>query len=303
VEPSGALNEVVLTKHRFDAFQGTPLDLYLRNNGVRTVVITGVVTSGCVESTVRHAFFLDYHVVVPRDAVHESNSERHDTGLKSIGNSFATIVDVNTLVNAWRSTGSSAKSDHSTYHRTKRPNTSLIVMDMLDGEVHDDDVVAKRVIRLLNGARAANIPILHVRSINDPVARGIWDGTRTTPAWYEAASPKEGEMIIDKRRRSAFADTRLSLLLRTNEVGQVLVAGRLANGSLQATCLAGLDADYDVTVISDAIDAGEPAERWRPFLENAGAAVTSVDEVIRNWELKAAPPLDPYLSKGAAQRS
>ena len=60
VAPAGTPNEVVLTKHRFDAFQGTPLDLYLRSNGIRNVIVTGVVTSGCVESTVRDAFFLDY---------------------------------------------------------------------------------------------------------------------------------------------------------------------------------------------------------------------------------------------------
>ena len=49
VAPAGTPNEVVLTKHRFDAFQGTPLDLYLRSNGIRNVIVTGVVTSGCVD--------------------------------------------------------------------------------------------------------------------------------------------------------------------------------------------------------------------------------------------------------------
>src|SRR5712692_776288 len=49
VRPYGGGNEVVLTKHCFSPFWGTAIDLYLRSNGIETVVVTGVVTSGCVE--------------------------------------------------------------------------------------------------------------------------------------------------------------------------------------------------------------------------------------------------------------
>ena len=37
-------------KHRSSAFVGTALDLILRSNGIRTVVVCGVITQGCVES-------------------------------------------------------------------------------------------------------------------------------------------------------------------------------------------------------------------------------------------------------------
>jgi hypothetical protein len=65
-------------------------------------------------------------------------------------------------------------------------------------------------------------------------------------------------MRIGKMRRSAFADTRLGLLLRTNDVRHVTVAGADAvHGSLAATIFDALDADYAVTIAVDSCsDAG-----------------------------------------------
>src|SRR6202035_4709607 len=48
-------DEIVVTKHRVSAFAGTDLDLMLRANGIETLVLTGIATSGVVLSTLRHA--------------------------------------------------------------------------------------------------------------------------------------------------------------------------------------------------------------------------------------------------------
>src|SRR5690606_21309431 len=79
-----APNEVVVTKHRFSVFWGTDADLYLRANGIRTLVFAGVVTSGCVESSLRDAFFRDYYVVAASDCVTEASPERHGAALHKI---------------------------------------------------------------------------------------------------------------------------------------------------------------------------------------------------------------------------
>src|ERR1700678_4431175 len=47
--------EIVVTKHRVSAFAGTDLDLILRANGIETLILTGIITSGVVLSTLRHA--------------------------------------------------------------------------------------------------------------------------------------------------------------------------------------------------------------------------------------------------------
>jgi ureidoacrylate peracid hydrolase len=57
-----------VVKHKYDAFHNTDLDSALRNIGKDTVIITGVATEICCESTARAAFFRDYKVVFVRDA-------------------------------------------------------------------------------------------------------------------------------------------------------------------------------------------------------------------------------------------
>src|SRR3954467_8860914 len=54
--PDGSEREAVVTKHRFSAFWGSDVDLLLRSNGIRTVVMTGISTEICVESNARDAF-------------------------------------------------------------------------------------------------------------------------------------------------------------------------------------------------------------------------------------------------------
>nr|AEX65051.1 hypothetical protein [Rhodococcus sp. Mel] len=57
-----------VVKHKYDAFHETDLDRALRNLGCDTVIIVGVATEICCESTARAAFFNDYNVVFVRDA-------------------------------------------------------------------------------------------------------------------------------------------------------------------------------------------------------------------------------------------
>jgi nicotinamidase-related amidase len=66
VAPRG--DEIVLTKTCGGVFNGTRLDYVLRNLGIRTLVIAGVVTSGCVELAVRDASDRGFAVVVVDDA-------------------------------------------------------------------------------------------------------------------------------------------------------------------------------------------------------------------------------------------
>ncbi len=75
-------DEPVVRKHRSDAFIGTDLDLILRSNGVQTVVAAGVVTNGCVESSIRHAAFLDYYTAVAADACASTSKRMHDLAIE-----------------------------------------------------------------------------------------------------------------------------------------------------------------------------------------------------------------------------
>jgi ureidoacrylate peracid hydrolase len=59
--------DIVVAKHRFDAFYATELDLILRGRGVDTVIITGTSTSIGTQTTARGAVVRDYYVIYPSD--------------------------------------------------------------------------------------------------------------------------------------------------------------------------------------------------------------------------------------------
>ncbi|HEX3732060.1 MAG TPA: isochorismatase family cysteine hydrolase [Mycobacteriales bacterium] len=57
-------HEHVVTKTRVSALSATTLDIYLRDRGIDTLILTGITTSGVVLSTLREAADLDYRLLV-----------------------------------------------------------------------------------------------------------------------------------------------------------------------------------------------------------------------------------------------
>ena len=97
----GRAGEFILDKHRYSAFIGTRLDQLLRSNGVQTIVVCGVATTGCVESTIRDGFMLDYYVVIARDACGDYEAARHTNALNKLDLSFGTVVSVADIEQRW----------------------------------------------------------------------------------------------------------------------------------------------------------------------------------------------------------
>jgi len=104
LKPDGP-REVLLDKHRYSAFIGTRLDQLLRSQGIRTVVVCGVATSGCVESTVRDGFMLDHYVVLAGDACADYEPARHGAAISKMSLSFGTVVSVDELAARWSAIG------------------------------------------------------------------------------------------------------------------------------------------------------------------------------------------------------
>ena len=101
IRPIDSPREVVVTKFRYSSFAGSDLDLILRSNGIRTVVVTGVATSACVESTARDAFSADYYLVVISDACADYDAQRHQASLHIMGKSYGSVVQAEDVVNIW----------------------------------------------------------------------------------------------------------------------------------------------------------------------------------------------------------
>jgi len=71
------VDDIIVIKRRVGALLGTDLDMILRANGIKTLVLTGIATSGVVLSTLRHAADADYEIVVVRDCCSDRDDEVH----------------------------------------------------------------------------------------------------------------------------------------------------------------------------------------------------------------------------------
>jgi len=92
----------VISKHRYDAFFGTPLDTILRNirgiGQVDTLIIVGTVTNICCESTARSAFMRDLKVVFLSDANAGLDDQSHNATLAIIGRVFGRVMTADQLI-------------------------------------------------------------------------------------------------------------------------------------------------------------------------------------------------------------
>jgi len=92
--------DLIVKKYRSSGFWGTNLDLLLRSNGIKSVVVTGCTTEGCVESTARDALFNDYYVVVAEDCVASDDREQHDASMLLMRNRFD-IASTDEILAVW----------------------------------------------------------------------------------------------------------------------------------------------------------------------------------------------------------
>ncbi|MBM3523125.1 MAG: cysteine hydrolase [Alphaproteobacteria bacterium] len=94
--------DTVIDKTRYSGFVGTALEPALRARGISQLVVCGVTTSMCVESTVRDAGQLDYRVFVARECCGDFDKDRHEASLKAMAFGFARVVGDNELAAAFQ---------------------------------------------------------------------------------------------------------------------------------------------------------------------------------------------------------
>lgn len=91
--------ELVVRKPRYDAFLRTMLEDELRERDITTVIVTGVITNCCVDTTARSAFMRGFDVLVLEDCVATFAEERdlHDASLRNLEQLFAVVADSTVL--------------------------------------------------------------------------------------------------------------------------------------------------------------------------------------------------------------
>ena len=92
--------DAIIAKYKYSGFVATYLDLFLRSRDVKTLIITGVATNVCVESTARDGFMRDF-IVVPSDLTEGTCAEAKKWSLSTIDTYFGQVVDSESLLRCW----------------------------------------------------------------------------------------------------------------------------------------------------------------------------------------------------------
>jgi biuret amidohydrolase len=91
-------DELVVRAHTYDKFYGTPLDLALRCRGISRLLVTGVTTDVCVNSTVLAAANRDYRVTVVTDGVATLDDVIQQACFRIWQNKFARLRSTEELI-------------------------------------------------------------------------------------------------------------------------------------------------------------------------------------------------------------
>lgn len=91
---------ITVQKNQYDGFLNTGLEKILREKSVRQVVVGGVLTNLCCETTARSAFMRGYEVYFLKDGTATFTQEMHDASLLNLGYGFAVLTTIDEVLKA-----------------------------------------------------------------------------------------------------------------------------------------------------------------------------------------------------------
>lgn len=105
VGPTPRPGEPIVAKTRYSGFYDADLQSVLTSLGADTLVVCGLTTECCVDSTVRDAFHLDYHVFIATDACAAYDPALHEAALQSLALNCAILATTAEVISAWTGAG------------------------------------------------------------------------------------------------------------------------------------------------------------------------------------------------------
>jgi nicotinamidase-related amidase len=155
--------------------------------------------------------------------------------------------------------------------------TALLIMDIQAGTVgmvSDGQSLLQTLSKAIAAARAAQIPVIYVvvgfrKGIPEITAAtsnksfgaiksagfpGIEEPIQVDPA----VAPQPGEMVVTKRRVSAFAGSDLEVILRGHKIEHLVLTGIATSGVVLSTVREAADKDYRLSVLSDGCADRDP---------------------------------------------
>ncbi len=94
-------DDFVVIKSQYSAFMGTNLDIFLRGQGIRTLVLCGGASNMCLGTTAQDGFMLGYYIVLIRD-LSTGWYDFHEAMLANIDHNFGEVVSSGDLLEIWK---------------------------------------------------------------------------------------------------------------------------------------------------------------------------------------------------------
>jgi ureidoacrylate peracid hydrolase len=94
-------SERVVVKHRYSAFINTDLNTVLKARGIQSVLVCGVATNVCVETTARDAYMYDYYVTMIDDCSAAYDAKLHMATLENIRRHFGMVASAAQIMETW----------------------------------------------------------------------------------------------------------------------------------------------------------------------------------------------------------
>ena len=94
--------DLEVVKQRYSAFVGTRLDEILRERGIVSVIVLGLTTNVCVQSTARDAWQRDYQTITLADCCAEIGEGSHEASLAWTRRNFGTVCHSEEVLRRWQ---------------------------------------------------------------------------------------------------------------------------------------------------------------------------------------------------------
>ena len=154
--------------------------------------------------------------------------------------------------------------------------SALLVMDIQVGTVArlgDPEELLDRLAEAVDAARSAGVPVIYVRVAfrpgypEIPASNKAFSALAGSRAFEESApetqlhprmAPRPGEVVVVKRRISAFAGSDLAEVLRAGGIDTLVLTGIATSGVVLSTLRQAADLDFGLVVLSDAVADADP---------------------------------------------
>jgi nicotinamidase-related amidase len=185
--------------------------------------------------------------------------------------------------------------------------SALLVMDVQNSIVErfGDAGVLERAAAAVAAARAAGVRVIYVRVAFRPGHPEVSPRNKSFAALSEsggfadehataihpAVAPEPGDVVVTKRRVSAFAGSDLDVVLRAGAVEELVLCGIATSGVVLSTLRAAADLDYRLTVLRDACADRDP-EVHRVLTDKVFPRQADVVDVA-DWAAALTPAVSP----------